>query len=208
MGLYYRYFSGDWSQWINPGDSYELEDDYRAAQLMYGNGAYVFWHASCPFEFVLTEVALIGTLQPYYFFQPVRSIQYLVPDGRWLSLAEVVENDLPYDVRYPVRTDFKNGYTQVVNRTDQSIDVETPPGTMTLPKNSFVAWSEATGLLAFSAFAPGTTHRVDYLKDPARQIEFVNPRGGASRGVTGPTLWHKGEIVKARKTTESLTGRE
>ncbi len=113
-------------------------------------------------------------------------------------MAEAVRNcrdGWPYDVRRPVKEVFESGYTQVINRTDNTIIVSTPRGTMTLPKNSFVAWSPKTGLWALSSYAPGTEHRIDYAIDPSRKVEFVNPRGGQYKGFGAATLLINGKIV-------------
>jgi hypothetical protein len=146
---------------------------------------------------MMTEIGLVGTMQPYYMFQTVKDIKYLVDGKRWLGISAIVERGLPYDVRRPVREVFENGYTQIVNRTDDTIVVDTPHGATTLPKNSFVAWSPKTGLWAFSAFAPGTDHRIAYAVDPSRNVEYVNPRGGNYKGFSAPTLLVNGKIVPA-----------
>jgi len=195
MGLYYRYFLRDFSQpWTLPGDSDAAVDDYRAAQMLYGNGAYVFATYRLPPEFLLTEIGLVGTLQPYYFFEPVERIEYLGDDGAWRSLAELVQEGMPLDRRFVARDLFANGYTVVVNRTDAEVPMPTPRGAAMLPPNSFVAWM-GDGLFAYSAIGPGMDFRTDYAEDRARGIRFVNPRGHEALGVATPTLWHDGSVV-------------
>ena len=206
MGLYYRYFLdgkdfGSSSLWSLPGQSYEISDDYRTAQMLYGNGAYLFWGYKMPAEFALTETALVGTLQPYYFFTPVEEIVHLCPDGRWRSFAELIQEDFPRDRRYVVRETYNGGYTHIVNRTADECTIETPRGPMVLPKNSFVAW-KGDEVFAFSAFAPGTHQRVDVVEDKLRNIRFINPRGGSFEGVTTPTFWVNGKVVGEIPETE------
>ncbi len=58
---------------------------------MYGNGAYIFWYRNCPAEYLMTEIGLVGTIQPYYMFQTVRDIKYLVDGKSWPRLSEIVE---------------------------------------------------------------------------------------------------------------------
>jgi hypothetical protein len=142
----------------------------------------------------MTEIGLVGTMQPYYMFGTVKDIRYLT-EGKWLTIVQVVEQGLPYETRRPVKETFANGYTQIINRTDTTIQTTTPRGEMTLPKNGFVAWSAKTGLFAFSAIAPGADYRVDYAEDPSRQILFVNPRGREYKGFKAMTLMHAGKVL-------------
>ncbi len=206
MGLYYRYFlspSEFYTPWPSPGVKQEEADDYRTAQLFYANGAYLFWYPGMPKEFAFTEVCLVGTLQPYYMFQKIKEISYLFDDNKWRSFAELIQQDYPRDRRYVVKQIFTNGYTQIVNRTADEVTVPTPRGKMVLPKNSFVAW-KGSSLYAYSAYAPGTRHRVDYAEDKTRRIKFINPRTGEFQGVTVPSIWVKGKKVEVSFTPDKL----
>ncbi len=206
MGLYYRYFlspSEFYTPWPSPGVKQEEADDYRTAQMFYANGAYLFWYPGMPKEFAFTEVGLVGTLQPYYMFQKINEISYLCVDSKWRTFAELIQQDLPRDRRYVVKEIFANGYTQIVNRTADEVTVSTSQGKMVLPKNSFVAW-KGSSLYAYSAYAPGTQHRVDFAEDKTRQIKFINPRAGEFQGVTVPSLWVKGKRVEVSFTPDKL----
>ncbi|MHB1462966.1 MAG: LamG domain-containing protein [Armatimonadota bacterium] len=206
MGLYYRYFlspSEFYTPWPSPGVKQEEADDYRTAQLFYANGAYLFWYPGMPKEFAFTEVGLVGTLQPYYMFQKIQEISYLCADRKWRSFAELIQQDFPRDRRYVVKEIFANGYSQIVNRTADEVTISTPRGEMILPKNSFVAWKDSS-LYAYSAYAPGTQHRVDYAEDKTRQIKFINPRTGSFQGVTVPSIWVKGKLVEVSFTPDKL----
>ncbi len=204
MGLYYRYFlspSEFYTPWPSPGANQEKEDDYRAAEIFYGNGAYLFWYPGTSKRFVLTEIGLVGTIQPYYMFQKIKNITYLCDDGKWRTLAQLIIEDISRDRRYVVREDFENGYTQIVNRTSTEAAIDTPRGTITLPKNSFVSWM-GNRVFAFSAYAPGTTQRVDYAEDNIRKLRFINPRNGSYEGVSSPTLWVKGKQTEVSFTPD------
>ena len=197
MGLYYRYFlspSEFYTPWPSPGANADQADDYRAAQMFYANGAYLFWYPGMTKEFTLTEIGLVGTLQPYYMFQKIKEITYLCPDSKWRTLAELIQQDFLRDRRYVVKEIFANGYSQIVNRTADECVVTTPRGEITLPKNSFVAW-KGNSLYAYSAYSPGTRQRVDFAEDKTRQIKFINPRTGSFGGVTVPSIWVKGKRI-------------
>lgn len=198
MGLYYRYFlspSEFYTPWPSPGGKQEEADDYRTAQMFYANGAYLFWYPGMTKQFALTEVGLVGTLQPYYMFQKIKEITYLCSDSKWRTFAELIQQNYPRDQRYVVKQIFANGYSQIVNRTADECAVSTPRGEIVLPMNSFVAWKGGS-LYAYSAYAPGTRQRVDFAEDSTRQIKFINPRTGSFSGVTVPSIWVKGKRIE------------
>ncbi len=56
-------------------------------------------------------------------------------------------------------------------------------------------WRSDPPLLAYSAYWPGTTHRVDYLRDDAANLQYLDPRGARIQDVTTITQWQHGRIV-------------
>ena len=64
-----------------------------------------------------------------------------------------------------------------------------------MPRYGWVAWQRDGTLLAFSAHWPGTTHRVDFLRDDRASLQYLDPRGEETLGVSTITLWEKGEAV-------------
>jgi hypothetical protein len=50
-------------------------------------------------------------------------------------------------------------------------------------------------LLAYSAYAPGTRDRIDFLHDRAADLRYLAPRGRQWLGQTEPTLWSGDKIV-------------
>jgi hypothetical protein len=199
-------------------------DDYRAAEVLYGNGGYLFYYPGMPWDYLLTECLVIGTLQRHYALQPVRSVHYW-QDGRWQTLEEILAagiDPLPQpwnpqpDCLKRIRVIYANGLTVVVNRLPDlfpvAVDSTGPPDSGThsqskapdaepgetvvrIPKSGWVAWMPGGRLLAYSALAPGTDHRVDFIRDDAAHLQFVNPRGATVLGADRPCLWLKGVPV-------------
>ena len=64
-----------------------------------------------------------------------------------------------------------------------------------LPRSGWVAWLPDGKVLAYSAYAPGTRHRVDFLRDRVTEMQYLNPRGETVLGETQPTLWSQGRVV-------------
>lgn len=209
MGLMYRFYE------MPPYDRYHSQtttfggdpaqlDDYRACEVMFGNGAYVCY----PFanwRYWLVEALLIGHLQKRYALQPVKSITYR-HGGQWLPLEEMVRAGIvpnpdpwsgqPTSEFGQVRVAYESGLTVVVNRLAEPLAVpEALPRGMILPRSGWVAWTVDGTFVAFSAPWPQTDHRVDYLRDDAAQVEFLDPRGAAVRGVDKMTLWERGRPV-------------
>lgn len=224
MGLMYRFYEMPPYPLFHSGrttfgsDATQL-DDFRACEVLYGNGAYVCY----PFanwSYWLTECMLIGNLQKHYLLQPVTVVTYW-SDGDWVSLEELVRGGLtpntdPWAGQQTaqfgrVKVQYANGLTVVVNRLPEPIQVTVAGGqTLTLPRSGWVAWKPDGSLLAYSALWPGSEHRVDYLRDDAAAVEFLDPRGQSLRGVSLPTLWADGQPVVSVDTaanTVTVAGR-
>jgi hypothetical protein len=210
MGLMYRYFEMPPFRTFSAGKCTYLSDpaqcdDYRAAEVLYGNGGYLFYYPGMPWDYVLTECLVVGTLQRRYALQTVKSVSYW-REGKWQSLLEIVAagvNPLPdpwantpgLEPLRRVRAQYGNGLTVVVNRLPEEFRVDAGGQSLVLPQSGWVAWLPGGKLLAYSAFAPGTTHRVDFIRDDTTGMQFVNPRGQQTLGETRPTLWRKGSVV-------------
>jgi hypothetical protein len=206
MGLMYRYFEMPPYPQFHSGrttfgtDPAQL-DDYRACEVMYGNGAYVCYPFAT-WDYWLTEALLMGNLQKHYALQPVTQVYYW-HQGDWVTLEDLVRGGLAPNINpwagQPtqefgrVRTRYANGLTVVVNRVAEPLLVpDAAPEPITLPRSGWVAWKPDGSLLAFSAPWPGTDHRVDYLRDRNAGLEFINPRGQETNGASLPTLWLHG----------------
>ena len=210
MGLMYRYFemppftnfsSGKCTYLSDP----QQYDDYRAAEVLYGNGGYLFYYPGMPWHYVLTECLVVGTLQRHYALQPVRAVRYH-RNGTWQSLLDLVVagvNPLPDPwVKTPgleplrrIQIEYANGLQLVVNRLPEDFPVDAGGQAIILPASGWVAWLPEGRLLAYSAYAPGTRHRVDFIRDQTVDLQFVNPRGQETLGETQLTLWRGGKVV-------------
>jgi len=210
MGLMYRYFemppfpnfsSGKCTYLSDPAQY----DDYRAAEVLYGNGGYLFYYPGMPWDYVLTECVVVGNLQRHYAVQPVRSVRYW-RDGRWQSLMQIVAagvNPLPnpwakepgLDCLRRISIEYANGLHVVVNRLPEEFTVDASGQAIVLPKSGWVAWTPDGKLLAYSAYAPGTQHRIDFICDDDAGLQFINPRGQETLGETQLALWRRGKVV-------------
>jgi hypothetical protein len=208
MGLMYRYFEmppfprfhrGEHSYRSNPAEC----DDYRAAEVLFGNGGYLFYEPGMSWEYVLTECLLVGTLQKHYALQPVRDVFYW-KDGGWQTLSQLVAAGIdPMSVPWApqpdclkrILTHYASGLRVVVNRLAEEFPVSVEGQTVVLPRSGWVAWMPEGKLLAYSAHAPGTRKRVDFLLDRTADLRYLAPRGGQWLGQTQPTLWRAGKIV-------------
>lgn len=207
MGLMYRFFemppfkswSGGQARYLTDPAQY---DDYRAATVLYGNGGYLFYYPGMPWDYVLTECLVVGTLQRHYAGVAVKAVRYW-HEGRWVGLLDLVAAGIdpvpsPWgpqpDSLRRIRVEYANGLTVVVNRLPDSCTVDAVGGPLTLPQAGWAAWQADGSVLAYSALAPGTTTRIDYVADRARGLRFVNPRGAQVFGVDRPTLWRGGRL--------------
>lgn len=184
----------------------ELRDDYRAAEILYGNGAYLFYEMNyvnrdkkerIPWNYVATEIALVGTLQRRFVGEEVAAVEYW-SDGAWRSLLEIVEQGVdptpnpwgpqPAALRR-VKVSYRNGLTVVVDRWDDDVDVELlapelasvdfggrspidfADETLVLPKSGWVAWAADGSVLAFSG------RRVEKRKSAEKDVENKVKKG-------------------------------
>jgi hypothetical protein len=206
MGLMYRYFEMPPFPRFSEGKTTYLSDpgqydDYRAAEVLYGNGGYLFYYPGMPWDYVMTECLLVGTLQKRYALQPVRAVEYWLA-GRWQPLTAALQagvDPMPSpgapsqpDCLRRIRVRYANGLTIVVNRMQDPFDVQAGRRTIRLPRSGWVAWTPDGALLAYSAYAPGTEHRVDFILDRGAKLQYLNPRGASVLGETGPCLWLDG----------------
>ena len=208
MGLMYRFYEMPpfkkfrSSTTTFASDPVQL-DDYRACEVLFGNGAYICYPYA-NWSFYLTECLLIGNLQHHYTLQPLRAVRYR-HEGRWTTLEDFVRagnvpNIVPWNPQTKafgrIRVEYANGVTVVVNRLAEPLTVEEAgEAGVVLPRYGWVVWHKDGTLLAFSANWPGTTHRVDYLRDDRAALQYLDPRGKEILGVNTITLWNKGKIV-------------
>lgn len=205
VGLMYRFYEMPPFESFRRGtttfrnDPVQL-DDYRACQILFGNGGYVC-HDFANWRYYLTECLLIGNLQKHYCGQPVREVRYW-HQGRWVTLDDYVRqgsvpNIVPWlaqtDSYGRVRIEYRNGLTAVVNRLADVFTVA--DAGVVLPRFGWVAWMGDDSLLAFSAYWPGTQHRVDYLRDDRAKVQYLDPRDRETLGVSTITMWKNGQIV-------------
>lgn len=205
MGLFYRFFelprfpnfSSGRRSWQTDAS---LQDSYRCCEVLFGNGGYIY-ALDLPWNYILTECFVIGRLQRYYALQKVKSILYQQED-EWKTLEQLVEegNPINFDLwaeQSPllarIRIEYENGLTVVVNRAEAPLMVNTGKTLMKLPQNGWAAWG--AGILAYSAYFPGTQHRVDFLQEDESGLEYLDPRGGVHRATNLITLWQHGKII-------------
>ncbi len=191
-------------------------DDYRATQLLFGNGGYVYAEnhlEDAPWGHYLSEVLMVAPLQHHFALEPVNTIEYETSGqgpGTWTTLESLVENQnfvmetnfgretappwgaLPQSPELErIRVTYANGLKVVANRGATNFVVTAGSETLTLPPSGWAIWGSPAGnaVLAYSAYAPGTSHRIDYLEDFGAGVRFVDPRGGTHFEVQRPTQW-------------------
>lgn len=207
MGLMYRYFEMPPFPLFSSGKARYLADptqydDYRAAEVLYGNAGYLFYYPGMPWDYVVTECLVVGTLQKHYVLQPVRCVQYW-HRGAWRSLLDLMADGIdPQPVAWKpqpdalrrIRVEYRNGLTVVVNRLAEPFTVTANGRMIVLPRSGWVAWKPGD-ILAFSACWPGTSSRVDFVDAPALGFRYVAPRSATVLGVSRPTAWSHGQVI-------------
>ena len=205
-GLAYRFFESSpfklfHKQALDIWEDPALMDDYRCCELMFGNGAYIFWKS--PWVWALTESILVGRLQRYYALETVDSIDYLV-NGSWCSLEELIRKGFaphgrPWLQKQKelgrVRIIYRNGLVIYVNRLPEELVVDICNGRLSLPQYGWVAYMPDSSLLAYSAYMPGTESRVDLLDEKSSGLRFLNPRGKTIENSADVRLWKNGKLL-------------
>jgi len=211
MGLGYRYFFGPWEKdWMEKGfQSYfgpdEKIDSYRACEILYGNGGYLFFYAGMRQVVALTECFTVGVAQRHYALQKVDYVKY----GKglaWRTLDQLITNPQidsldklhAWFKRFHIR--YANGCHVYVNRDTKPMEILTTTNqTIKLPQHGWLVYTEDGNLLAYSAlvsdpFFPSREGRVDFCEDKARKIKYVNPRSTHFQNITQPTVWLNDKI--------------
>ena len=180
-------------------------DDYRACTVLYGNGAYLYLLADMSWRQILSELVIIGRLQRRYALVPVESIEYFQPvTKQWLTLEALAESGVNISpvrwIEQPTamqiaRVRYANGLEVTVNRAKTVVDAICGPFRLQLPQAGWCAAMPDGKLVAFSAYWPGTTNRVDYLDDRTVDWRFLDPRGATVDGISHPTLSVAGKPV-------------
>ena len=206
MGLMYRFFEmPPFKTWSSGKATYlrdaSQRDDYRAATVLYGNGGYLFYEPGMPWDYVMTECVVLGALGRHFAAADVADVRYW-HQGRWARLLELVADGVdpvpsPWgpqpDSLRRIRVDYTGGLSVVVNRLPASCEVDAAGTRLTLPQAGWAVWKADRSLLAYSAVGPDAAQRVDYLRDDARGLRYIDPRG-AALGVDRPTLWRGGRL--------------
>ena len=210
MGLGYRhYYPGNWKENKQKGsDKYFGSDDdldsYRACEVLYGNGGYLFVKAPMRKVHMLTECLTVGLAQRYYAMQPVDYVKYS-NGGRFADLERVISrvNSLEelhgWYRRFHVR--YKNGCHVWVNRDHNNLEVRAVGNkTITLAQNCWLVYMEDGSFIAYTAeindpVVAGFKSRADFCEDKNLSIKYANPRKlDRFEGVSKPTVWKNGKV--------------
>lgn len=163
-------------------------DRYRIYELTYGHSGFSVttgipngignntYHAD-----LIKEYCMTNALQSRYMQAPPTVIEYL-NGGQMKSFQTILEQTGGLDALRDARMHlaFANGLEMWLNHSTSNWNVTVGGTAYTLPQDGFVGVQPATGLVAFSAIAPGTGgNRIDYCLDPA-QYEFFDGRGAVS----------------------------
>ena len=131
------------------------------------------------------------------------SVEYETPGG-WKSLEDMVRGGFCLESRTwvgkqnelgRIRVVYGNGLTVIGNRLPQPMTVTLPGGRLVLPQYGWVAFRPSGSLLAYSAFWPGTNHRVDFLEEGRGGLRLLNPRGATIEGAATIRLWKGGTLL-------------
>lgn len=213
MGLGYRFFfappyagndkhqRGD-AMYRDPGLP---ADDYRACEVLYGNGAYLYLTSGISWRHILAELIIMGRLQRRYALVPVRTIEYYQrKTEQWVDLETLVASGVNVTaVRWVpqatamqiARIRYANGLEVMVNRSPEPFEAACGHLRLTLPQAGWCAAMPDGEFEAYSAWRPGTTERIDRLVDKAVDWDFTDPRNAAIPGIKRPTLKVAGKPV-------------
>ena len=206
VGLAYRhYYDSTESERVYLGNQAYFNDDqkldsYRACEILYGNGAYLF---SFPTEIstlrkvhALTECFTVGVLQKYYLLQTLDYVLY-GKAGMWKTLPQVIEASTSVEEmrswykQFHIR--YTNGCNVWVNRDAEEMEVSLPDGTtIVLPQNGWTVYTEDGQVVGYTALYNDS--RVDFCEDKNRAIMYINPRdAGLFKRTLRATVWIDGQ---------------
>ncbi|MFD0713433.1 S-layer homology domain-containing protein [Paenibacillus sp. GCM10027626] len=172
----------------------EVLDDYRATEIMYGNGAYIGYLPNMPYAYMLTELLVVGQLQKHYANVEVNNVYYR-HGGNWLTLEQLYDcDDVTEDSYTQVNIVYSNGLAIYVNRAPEQLTVDTGTQSITIPQYGWLAYKADGSVLAYSALEPASGKRVDYYEDAT--MTYLDPRGATVKGVDKITLWENGTLSK------------
>ena len=210
MGLGYRhYYRGNWAENKEPGQDKYFKSDidldsYRACEVLYGNGGYLYVKKFMRKIHALTECMTVGIAQRYYTLQPIDYVKYS-NGGRWTTIERIIPRvnsaaELhEYYKRFHVR--YANGCNVWVNRDDAPLEIRTPDNQIiNLDTNCWLVYTEDGDLLVYTAVVSdpvvaGYSDRVDYCESKSLNIKYVNPRKIQSyKGASKPTVWVDGKV--------------
>ncbi|MBT3380941.1 MAG: hypothetical protein HN742_16125 [Lentisphaerae bacterium] len=186
-------------------------DDYRACEVLYGNGAYLYLTSGTRWQHILSEIVIMGRLQQQYALVPVHAIEYYQRDTeKWVDLEALAKSGvnvtpvrwIPQTTTTQIaRVRYVNGLEVVVNRSPEPFNAACGNLRTTLPQSGWCAALPNGEFEAYSAWKPGTSERIDHLVDKAVGWEFTDPRDCPDLEVKHPTL-----KVDARTVVELLPG--
>jgi hypothetical protein len=212
MGLGYRFYFGpwedDWAKVDGVGYQYyynndEQFDKYRACEILWGNGAYLFFRGNMRKVHILDECMTVGIAQKYYVLQPVEYVKYS-KTGIWKTFDKIIrdcnssEELFQWQHRFHIK--FKNGCHIWVNRSPKPMQVRYLTNkTIKLPQDGWLIYTEDGNLVAYTALTndsvvAGSEGRVIFCEDKNQNIKYVNPRKLLGyEGVNKPTIWVNGK---------------
>lgn len=191
-GFYERFFSRSDAGMVQ-GDGtpkYPLVqgalDRYRAYELTYGHAS--FFVSNGPYNGapgnmlryadMVQEHYMLKALQEHYLSSRVSSIRYVDSHGALSTFEEILfrteTTDAFQDAQ--LRIEYEDGLVAYINHASTNWTVDVNGTVYSIPEDGFVARHPASGLLAFSAIAPGNAARIDYCLAPG-EYEFFNGRG-------------------------------
>ena len=212
LGLGYRFYFGpwekDWAEVDGAGYNYYFNDDekldkYRACEILWGNGGYLFFRERMRKVHALEECMTVGIAQKYYVLQPVEYVKY-GKDGIWNTFDKVIRDcntrEELFEWQRQFHVKFKNGCHIWVNRSEEPVQVRYLTNkTIKLPQDGWLVYTEDGNMIAYMALVmdsvvAGNEGRVVYCEDKNQGVKYVNPRKLLGyEGVSKPTIWIEGK---------------
>ncbi len=148
-------------------------DRFITATLAFGHSGFFAcdygWRIAARSYFMTQQIA------SRYTQSPVKSIKYYdVSNGnRWIDVSEALQRDVVKNNQ--IQVEYENGVTVIVNGSEEfGIEVTAKRRNITLPCNSYVAWTENEDVLVESYETP-VGGRFDYCESP--EYIYLDGRG-------------------------------